>query len=116
MAKFIAIEPRHELCTVKKLAEPPGDRTQNFVTVGMTQHVNDELKSVKADDKQRNFIGIGLCCGIFFAQVGCEAVTVRKPGQIIMLGEIADARGLALADGNVSEDCTVIESVCSRPA
>ena len=53
--EFITIETRYQAGTFSKSSDPLGGGTNDLFAIIMSQHVDDELEPVEAENDQRDF-------------------------------------------------------------
>ena len=114
--EFVSAQPGNDSAVARLSFQATSDRLQHEISGGMTQHVVDALEAVEPDHEQRDLARTLRCIRDHADQSGMQRVAVGKTGQRVVLGEISDAFGLALADRDVAQDGSVLEAVRSLPA
>lgn len=55
--EFVAIQARDQLCVTANFDETLSRGANHLFTVGVAQHVDDDLEFIEANDEERNFCG-----------------------------------------------------------
>ena len=114
--KFVAIQARDQRRVPANFDEALSGGANHLFTVGVAQHVNNDLEFVEANHEERNFCGVRLGVRKCVLQMRNESVTICKARQRIIFRQIADARGFALPDRDVAQDRAIVKSIRARPA